>query len=321
MPSSFAMQPLLDPLVEEGEVFLSFVQQRREGVFQQCFRQCRIVREVGERDLRLDHPELGEVAAGVRVLGAEGRPEGINLGQRQAVGLDIELPRDRQERLAAEEILREIDLALLGARQVGEIQGRHPEQCPGPLRVGGGDDRRIDPEKPVLVEEPVDRLCQAVPHARRRADDVGARPQMRDLAQILQGVRLRLDRVGIRVLDPADHAQRARLHLEGLPLRRRRHDHPRRLDRAAGGELQDLALVIGQGVRRDDLHRVEGRPVRQVHERDARLRVPPRTHPSFDRDRRVRRRLAGQDLAPAELSLFHRSRVTQAARACPAVTR
>jgi hypothetical protein len=44
---------------------------RREGVFQQCLRQCRIVREVGERDLRLDHPELGEVAAGIRVLGAE----------------------------------------------------------------------------------------------------------------------------------------------------------------------------------------------------------------------------------------------------------
>jgi hypothetical protein len=92
------------------------------------------------------------VAAGVRVLGAEGRPEGVDLGQRQAVGLDIELPRHRQERLAAKEILREIDLALGGARQVGEIQGRHPEQCPGPLRVAGGDDRRIDPERPLLVE-------------------------------------------------------------------------------------------------------------------------------------------------------------------------
>ncbi|MGB9647788.1 MAG: hypothetical protein WCB44_22115 [Stellaceae bacterium] len=65
----FRNEPLLDPLVEEGEIFLSFVQQRREGLFQQPFRQCRIVREVGERDLRLDHPKLGEVAAGVRVPG------------------------------------------------------------------------------------------------------------------------------------------------------------------------------------------------------------------------------------------------------------
>jgi hypothetical protein len=75
-------------------------------------------------------------------------PKGVDLGKRQAVRLDVELPRDRQERLAAEEILREIDLALWCARQVGEVQGRHPEQRPGPLRVGGGDDRRIDPEKP-----------------------------------------------------------------------------------------------------------------------------------------------------------------------------
>jgi hypothetical protein len=92
-----------------------------KGVLQQRFRQCRIVREVGERDLRLDHPELGEMAAGVRVL-AEGRSEGVDLGQCEAVGLDIELPRDRQERLAAEEILREIDLALGSERQVGKVQ-------------------------------------------------------------------------------------------------------------------------------------------------------------------------------------------------------
>jgi hypothetical protein len=52
------------------------------------------------------------VAAGVRVLGAEGRPKCVDLGQRQAVGLDIELSRDRQEGLAAKEILREIDLVL-----------------------------------------------------------------------------------------------------------------------------------------------------------------------------------------------------------------
>ena len=49
-----------------------------------------MVREVGERDPRLDHPELGEVAAGVRVLGAEGRAEYADFGQREAIRLDIE---------------------------------------------------------------------------------------------------------------------------------------------------------------------------------------------------------------------------------------
>jgi hypothetical protein len=43
-------------------------------MLQQRFGEARVVRKIGERDLRLDHPELGEVAAGVRVLGANVGP-------------------------------------------------------------------------------------------------------------------------------------------------------------------------------------------------------------------------------------------------------
>jgi len=63
------------------EIVLPLVQQGLERVFQQPFRQSRIVRQIGECDLGLDHPELGKVAAGIRVLGAERRPEGVDLGQ------------------------------------------------------------------------------------------------------------------------------------------------------------------------------------------------------------------------------------------------
>jgi hypothetical protein len=41
------------------------------------------------------------MAAVVRVLGAKGRIEGVNFGQREAIGLDVELARDRRERFAA----------------------------------------------------------------------------------------------------------------------------------------------------------------------------------------------------------------------------
>ena len=164
--------------------------------------------QIGEGDLRLDHPELGEVAAGVRVLGAEGRAEGVDLGQRQAVGLDVELAGDGQEGLAAEEVLREIDFAVR-FWQVRQVERRDAEQRARAFGVGGGDDRRVDPEEAALVEEAVDRLRQGVAHARRGADHVGARPQVRHLAQELERVRLGLDRVGVRVLDPADHLDRA----------------------------------------------------------------------------------------------------------------
>ena len=99
--------------------------------FSKRFRQRRIVREAGECDLRLDHPELGEVAAG----SSSRRGRSVRKCRPwscEAIRLDSELPRDRQKRLAAEEILPEIDLALGSARQVGEIQGRHPDKAPAP---------------------------------------------------------------------------------------------------------------------------------------------------------------------------------------------
>ncbi len=295
MPASFATRPFSIRSSKKARSSSPFLQQRLEGEFQEPLRQRRVVGKVGEGDLRLDHPELGEVAAGVGVLGAERRPEGVDLGEREAVGLDVELPRHCQERLAAEEVLAEIDLARRRARQVGEIERRDAEQRAGAFRVGRGDDRRVDPEEAVLVEEAMDRLRQRVPHPRRRADHVGARPQMRHLAQKLHRVRLRLDRIGIRVVDPADHLDRARLHLERLALGRRRHDRAGRLDGAAGGDFQDLVGVIRQRVRRDHLQRMERRSVGQVHEGNAGLRVAPGAHPAFDRHRRVLRRLAGED--------------------------
>ena len=57
------------------------------------------------------------------------------------VGFDIELAGHGEERLAAEEILGEVDLALRRARQVGEVEGRHAKQRARPLGVGRGDDR------------------------------------------------------------------------------------------------------------------------------------------------------------------------------------
>ena len=145
-------------------------------------------------------------------------------------------------------------------------------------------------------------LRQRVPHARRRADHVGARPQMRDLAQKLHRVRLRLDRIGVGVVDPADHLDRARLHLERLPLGRRRHDRAGRLDRAAGGELQHLvcrnsAACSARPPAPDGTHDPSDRCTNEMPG----LRVAPRAHPALDRDRRIGRRLAGQNFADAEV--------------------
>ena len=206
----------------------------RKTVLEEALRQVGVVGQVGEGDLRLDHPELGQVAAGVGVLRAERRPEGVDAGQRQAVGLDVELARHGQERGLAEEVLRVVDRAVGRARQVGQVQRGDAEQLAGALGVAGRQDRRVHPEEAVLVEVAMDGHGQAVPDAGHRADAVRAHAQVGDLAQVLEGVVLGLDRVAVRVVDPADDIDRVGDQLDVLALALRGDERSADGDCAAG---------------------------------------------------------------------------------------
>jgi hypothetical protein len=98
----------------------------------------------------------------------------------------------------------------------------------------------------------------------------GPRPQVGDLAQILERRPLRLDRVGVRVVDPTDHLDGVGLQLHGLTLSLALDQRPARNHRAAGRQLPDLAFVVRQRRGGDDLERVETRPVVQMDERQSR---------------------------------------------------
>ena len=107
-----------------------------------------VVGEVGERDLRLDHPELGEVPAGVRVLGAERRPERVDLRQREAVRLDVELARHGEERLACRRSparSRPCRRACAAGSRGRACETRNSSPAPSASRRG--DDRRVDPDR------------------------------------------------------------------------------------------------------------------------------------------------------------------------------
>ena len=244
MPCSLATIAFLHALVEEGHVLLSLLEEGAEDRFEQGLSEIRVVGKIRESDLGLDHPELGEVPAGVRVLGAKGRAEGVHLGEREAVGLDVELAGDGKEGLAAEEVLGKIHPAGSGARQVREVERGNAKQRARALGIGCGDDRRVDPDEPAFVEEAVGRLRERVAHARQGSDHVRARPQVRHFAQELERVRLGLDRVGVGIVDPADDVDRARLHFERLAFGGRWHDGAGRFDRAPGSEVQNLLFVV-----------------------------------------------------------------------------
>ena len=184
---------VVGPLVEHGP----------EDVPEARLGQVGVVGQVGEGDLGLDHPELGQVAGGVGVLGPERGPERVHPAHGQAVGLDVELAGDGEVGLPAEEVLGEVDSPPSSRGEVGQVERRHPEHGAGALGVVGGDDRRVDPEEAPLVEEAVQRHRQAVPHPGDGAEGVGAGPQVGDLAQVLERVLLGRHRVGLGIVDPA----------------------------------------------------------------------------------------------------------------------
>ena len=63
--------------------------------------------EIAVGDLRLDHPELGQVAARLALLRAERRPEAVHALEGEDVGLVVQLAGLRQVRLLLEVFHRE----------------------------------------------------------------------------------------------------------------------------------------------------------------------------------------------------------------------
>ena len=138
-------------------------------------------------------------------------------------------------------------------------------------------------------------------------------------------VRLRLDRVGVRIVDPADDPDRAGLHLERLALRLRRHDAAGGLHRATGRQMHYLVRIVGQRIRRHHLHGVETRAIGNVHEGDAGLGIAPRAHPTLQSDRRVVGRAPRQNVRTSQRGhrrpLLEKSIAAPGPRCAPAKAR
>ena len=273
----------LHALGDERHVVGTLVEHRAKHIFQECLGKIGVVVEIGEREFGLDHPELGQMSRGIGILGAEGRAEGVDLRHRQTVRLDVELAGYSEEGFLAEEILVEGNLAVGAARQVRQIQRGDAKHLPRAFGIRSGDDRRIDPEVAILVEETVDRLRQAVADTGHCAEQVGARTQVRDFAQEFQRMRFRLDRVGFRIFDAADQFDRCGLDLECLPLALRWRQCAGRDHRAASGQMLDHRFVIRQRGGRDDLDRREARTIAQVDERQSCLGIAACAHPATHR--------------------------------------
>mmetsp|Transcript_19201 Transcript_19201/g.67773 ORF Transcript_19201/g.67773 Transcript_19201/m.67773 type:complete len:606 (+) Transcript_19201:86-1903(+) len=282
-------EPLLDALVEELEVGGAVVEAELRAELDVVLREVHVRLEVRERDLGLDHPELGEVAAGVAVLRAEGRAESVHVAHRHRERLHLQLPRHRHVGLPAEEVAREVDLALgrdgqLGHAVVIRQHRRHPEHLARALAVRARDERRVDVQEAAALEEGVRRVGQRVAHARHGAEDDGARAQVLHLAQRLQLVELLRQRVRLGVRR-AQHRRARRLQLDFLALGRRRDDVARDAQRGADGAvLEHVGEALGALDVAHHLQAVEAGAVRERHEHERVLRLlARRARPARDR--------------------------------------
>ena len=155
------------------EVFGAAVEDAGDDLGEELLGEIEQTVEAEPGDLGLDHPELGQVAAGLGLLGAEGRTEAVDLAEGRAGGLEVE---------------------LAGLRQVGrfaEVVGL--EQRRGALARGRRQDRRVDVGEAAVVEEVADGLADLVADPHHGVLAFGAQPQVAVVEQEVGAVVLLAD--------------------------------------------------------------------------------------------------------------------------------
>jgi len=138
-----------------------------------------------------------------------------------------------------------------------------------------------------------------VADARHRAEQVGARAQMCNFAQKFQRMRLGLDRIGFRVIHPAEHFDGTGLNLERLPLPLRGDQRACGDERASGRQALDLTFVVAQCRGGDNLDRCKARAIAQGDKAQARLGIAAGAHPAAYAHGAPSRALARQKLLDA----------------------
>src|SRR5262249_9252473 len=151
----------------------------------EVFLEYQVVGMGGEGDLRLDHPELGQVAARLGLLGAEGGDEAEDLAEADHAAFDIQLAGLRQ----------------IGVAQI-EVLGR--EQVRGALSRHRCQDGRIEAHEALVVQPLLRSGDHLGADAQQRVLLGRAHPQVAVLHQELDAVLLGLDRILRRDLDDLD---------------------------------------------------------------------------------------------------------------------
>src|SRR6185436_5070232 len=132
----------IDALLEERHVAAALVEHGAKDILQERLREVDVIAELRERDLRFDHPELGQMATRVGVLRAERWPKRVHPRERATVGLERQLTGHRKEGRLPEELPRlRFFTRRRGSTLGGDpIQGRDAKHLACALAVTARDD-------------------------------------------------------------------------------------------------------------------------------------------------------------------------------------
>ncbi len=115
---------------------------------------------------------------------------------------------------ASKKVLSEIDFAFWSFRNIRKIKSRHPEHLTRAFTIVASNDRCVNPTESALIEKLMNCHRKAMTNASNRAECVRARPQVRDLAQVLKRMRLGLNRIRVWVFHPTNDFNFARLQFD-----------------------------------------------------------------------------------------------------------
>ena len=139
--------------------------------------------------------------------------------------------------------------------------------------------------------------ARQLPHAGHGAEGVGAHAQVRHLAQVLEGVALGRDRVGVGIVDPARPPRSTSACIStDWPLPCDSASVPVAVTAQPAVRWSDLVLVVGERALGHHLQRGEAGSVVDLDERQPGLGIAARAHPALHRHLLPVPNLAGEHI-------------------------
>jgi len=176
-------QAFVEHIVQELHIIRTVIQRPFHTIFDELFCQVHVVCNVVESHFRLNHPELCQVAGSVGVFGTERRTECVDSAQSSSCQLTFQLTGNSQTCLLTEEIIFIRDRTSLVFLQVIQVHGSHLEHLSGTFTIGSRNDRRMEIEEALFMEELVNSNRHVVTDAEHSTECIGTRTQVSNLAQ------------------------------------------------------------------------------------------------------------------------------------------